>query len=26
MPVYQNLNGLQLRNHWQITTGMQAMF
>ena len=25
-PAYQNLYGLQLRNHWQITTGLQAMF
>ena len=25
-PVYQNLYGLQLRNHWQVTTGIQAMF
>jgi hypothetical protein len=26
MPAYQNLNGLQLKNHWQVNTGMQAMF
>ena len=26
LPAYQNLNGLQLRNHWQVTTGIQAMY
>jgi hypothetical protein len=26
MPAYQNLNGLQQKNHWQVTTGMQSMF
>jgi hypothetical protein len=26
VPAYQNLNGLQLQNSWQITGGFQAMF
>ncbi len=26
VPAYQNLNGLQLKNSWQITSGFQAMF
>jgi hypothetical protein len=26
LPVYQNLYGLQMRNSWQLTTGVQAMF
>ena len=26
VPAYQNLNGLQLKNTWQITGGFQAMF
>ena len=26
LPVYQNLNGLQMSNGWQVTSGFQAMF
>jgi hypothetical protein len=26
IPLYQNLNGLQLKNDWYLTVGVQAMF
>lgn len=26
LPAYQNLNGLQMNNGWQDTSGFQAMF
>ncbi|QJD29080.1 hypothetical protein [Methylococcus geothermalis] len=26
IPVYQNLNGIQLRNSWYLNAGFQAMF
>ncbi|HEX9023069.1 MAG TPA: hypothetical protein VF799_04430, partial [Geobacteraceae bacterium] len=26
IPLYQNLNGLQLKNEWYLTVGIQAMF
>jgi hypothetical protein len=26
IPLYQNLNGLQLKNQWYLSLGIQAMF
>jgi hypothetical protein len=26
IPLYQNLNGLQLKNDWYLTAGIQVMF